>query len=306
MIQPGDKVSFINDKLNGTVKRIIDKRQVLLIMDDGFEFPAAVNELVVIQKDKGKTAEGEIDESIIAETEDKSDRIYFGAVTEDTGKGQLVKCYLVNTKDHIVQFALFNASLGTIKGLSRGAIEPSRALKVISFLLSDASEYRNMVLQLSTKIIPPEEISFKLKPVSLLKENMVIPVLNQKGYLLNLSDYKNLREKEAVQDKENKELPKLLPVPDIIDLHLEEISDNPKLLQPHEALLQQMKVFNNSLEKAIAQDLPNITFIHGVGQGRLKQEIRKVLDDNPYIQRYEDADPKKFGYGATVVFLKNR
>jgi hypothetical protein len=310
-ILPGDRVSYINDKLSGTVKRIIDKKQVLLLLDDGFEIPANINELVVTEKTGGDREKLESELSIIAEEVDKTDKMFFGAVTEDTGKGQLVKTYLVNTTHSLIKFALFNTTNGNYRGLFHGELEPSRALKLVEFMLAEATDYRNLVLQVISyaenpaSLAVPLHVPFKIRPVALIKDQKIIPVLKQKGFLINLSDL----EHSADADDKQKLLPKVIkpePVPDIIDLHLEELTENPKGLMPHAALELQMKVFNNSLEKAIAQDMQHVTFIHGVGQGRLKGEIRKVLGLNPYIHRFEDGDPKKFGYGATKVFLKSR
>src|ERR1700721_973966 len=104
--QPGDKVSYINDNLSGTVKRIIDKKQVLVLLDDGFEIPVNISELVITSNRGGNVEVGK-DESIISEEVDTSDKIFFGAITEDTGKGHLVKAYLVNTTGRLLQFSLF-------------------------------------------------------------------------------------------------------------------------------------------------------------------------------------------------------
>jgi hypothetical protein len=314
MLLPGDKVSFINERLNGTVKRIIDKKQVLLLLDDGFEFPANINELVLKERAGGKEQEqAKKDTSIVADEVDVSDKLYFGTLSEDTGKGILIKAYLVNTTPHLLLFALFNTTGGIVKGIMHGVLEHSRALSVFNFALSEYEQYRNLALQAiryvesADQLPAPEHIPFRLKQVSLLKENTMIPVIRKQGYLVNLSDLLQGLYPDPKPLKETvSSLKKPDPVPDIIDLHLEELTDSPKGMMPHAALELQMKVFQNSLEKALAQDLKQVTFIHGVGQGRLKQEIRKSLGINPFVQGFDDADHKKFGYGATIVFLKSR
>jgi hypothetical protein len=46
-----------------------------------------------------------------------------------------------------------------------------------------------------------------------------------------------------------------------------------------------------------------IVFIHGVGNGKLKLEIRRSLDrDYPQL-KYQDASFQEYGYGATMVIL---
>ena len=309
--QPGDRVSYVNDNLNGTVKRIIDKKQVLILLDDGFEIPANISELIVTKSiDSNNDNATSNDLSIIAEDVDTSDKIYFAAILEDTGKGQLVKPHLINTTSKLLQFSLFKISEGHANGIAHGEIEPSRAMKLMTFLLSETSEYRNLLIQYmffvedQDSIPTPEKVSFKIKPVALFKERHIIPVLKQQGFLINLTDLNQVQSTDLPYYM--RPVSKNEPIPDIIDLHLEELTDNPKALPPQEALQLQMSVFNQAFEKAIANDLPNITFIHGVGKGILKVEIRKVLGSNPYIQGFEDADPKKFGSGATIVYIKSR
>jgi hypothetical protein len=46
--QPGDKVSFINEKQQGVVKKILTGNMVVVEIEDGFEFPVRENELVKI------------------------------------------------------------------------------------------------------------------------------------------------------------------------------------------------------------------------------------------------------------------
>ena len=46
--QPGDKVSFINEKQQGVVKKNMPGNMVVVEIEDGFEFPVRENELVKI------------------------------------------------------------------------------------------------------------------------------------------------------------------------------------------------------------------------------------------------------------------
>jgi dsDNA-specific endonuclease/ATPase MutS2 len=50
--------------------------------------------------------------------------------------------------------------------------------------------------------------------------------------------------------------------------------------------------------------MDEITFIHGVGNGVLRDSIHKRLSGNKNVQYYEDVQKDKFGYGATKVKIK--
>ncbi|MFP4019887.1 MAG: Smr/MutS family protein [Bacteroidales bacterium] len=47
-----------------------------------------------------------------------------------------------------------------------------------------------------------------------------------------------------------------------------------------------------------------MVFIHGVGNGRLRYELRKSLDKDYPDLDYQDASFQEYGYGATLVFLR--
>jgi dsDNA-specific endonuclease/ATPase MutS2 len=65
-----------------------------------------------------------------------------------------------------------------------------------------------------------------------------------------------------------------------------------------------MEHFKSKLEEAIHTHTRKIVFIHGVGNGVLKMEIRKELDRRAKKLTYQDASFKEYGYGATLVQIK--
>jgi hypothetical protein len=87
-----------------------------------------------------------------------------------------------------------------------------------------------------------------------------------------------------------------------VDLHIEELLDNYTHLSNGEILEIQLRHFRKNLEKAIEKGEHKIVFIHGVGNGVLKKEIRKILETYEGIS-YQDASFKKYGFGATEVLI---
>ena len=45
-LKPGDKVSFLNEKRDGIVKKMLNNKMVLVEIEDGFDIPVAINDLV--------------------------------------------------------------------------------------------------------------------------------------------------------------------------------------------------------------------------------------------------------------------
>ena len=62
--------------------------------------------------------------------------------------------------------------------------------------------------------------------------------------------------------------------------------------------------FEQKLEQAVAVGADEITFIHGVGSGKLRQEVHRRLSQHPNVAYFKDAQKEKFGFGATLASLK--
>jgi len=89
-----------------------------------------------------------------------------------------------------------------------------------------------------------------------------------------------------------------------IDLHAQNLLDSFKHMGNHEILQVQLKHFQKNLDEAITNRYYKIVFIHGVGNGRLKQEIVAILKNYNKEVSFQDGDYKKYGFGATEVIVK--
>jgi len=75
-------------------------------------------------------------------------------------------------------------------------------------------------------------------------------------------------------------------------------------LENKEILDIQIGKFRNELNEAIAQKYEKVVFIHGIGAGTLKMEIRNILQKEFKKYQFQDASFREYGYGATMVLLK--
>ena len=111
-----------------------------------------------------------------------------------------------------------------------------------------------------------------------------------------------IREKEVAkpnyinkEKKSNKEIP-----PPEFDLHVEKLVKNYKAMSNYDILTLQVETAKRHIEFAIKNKIPKIVFIHGVGNGRLKQELINRLKHIKGIT-YHDASHKEYGFGATQI-----
>ena len=65
-----------------------------------------------------------------------------------------------------------------------------------------------------------------------------------------------------------------------------------------------MEKVESEMKLAIQNRAKRIVFIHGVGQGVLKQEVAKLLKLKFKKYYFHDASFKEYGYGATMVVLR--
>jgi len=66
----------------------------------------------------------------------------------------------------------------------------------------------------------------------------------------------------------------------------------------------QLEKVESEMRAAIESNVKRIVFIHGVGQGVLKQEVAKLLRRKFPRYYHQDASFKEYGYGATMVMLR--
>lgn len=160
------------------------------------------------------------------------------------------------------------------------------------------------------------ESSLKLKPRQVFNR---IQEIRQKGeatfsYML-MENYPDRPEEEKMEisslvNKGYKVYPAssarqhLEPAKHELDLHIEKLSKDHKALSSFEKLTLQLDTLEKYLDLAVAHHQPSMIIIHGLGTGKLRDEIHEILrmrrDVKSFVNRYHPA----YGYGATEVFFQ--
>lgn len=89
----------------------------------------------------------------------------------------------------------------------------------------------------------------------------------------------------------------------VVDLHIERLTDNWKGLSNFEILTIQLNEFEKWYDLALQNHMNVFTVIHGVGKGKLKDEIHNLLKSRPEVKRFVNQYDSRFGYGATEIFF---
>lgn len=88
-----------------------------------------------------------------------------------------------------------------------------------------------------------------------------------------------------------------------VDLHFHELVDDNSGLKDRTKIDIQLNHFERMMKIASEQKIRKIIFIHGVGQGVLRHQIRSRLDLYYPNCNVRDANPREYGAGATEVYL---
>ncbi|WP_296636642.1 DNA mismatch repair protein MutS [Polaribacter sp.] len=86
-----------------------------------------------------------------------------------------------------------------------------------------------------------------------------------------------------------------------VDLHINQLVKSTRGLDNFDMLNLQLSTAKRKVEYAISKRISKLVFIHGVGEGVLKGELISLL--NRYPVKYFDASYKKYGLGATEVYV---
>ncbi|MBL7787033.1 MAG: Smr/MutS family protein [Chitinophagales bacterium] len=89
-----------------------------------------------------------------------------------------------------------------------------------------------------------------------------------------------------------------------IDLHIEQLLPHHKHLHKGEILRYQIATFEKEVETAIRRRELQMIVIHGLGKGKLREEIIKSLRNYPQVASFRNELHPKYGYGATEIFFE--
>lgn len=86
-----------------------------------------------------------------------------------------------------------------------------------------------------------------------------------------------------------------------VDLHVNEILENTVGMSASDILDCQMKLFVDTMEKYKKEVGRRIVFIHGKGEGVLRNALVQTLKTKYRYCMYQDASFREYGFGATMV-----
>jgi len=283
------------------------------------------NEKVTVKDDETKE---EVEEE--SNEDEEGSGILMGFVPADSNDvtASDLNAYLINDSSYYLLYNIVIREEGYTATISSGELEPDTKLFLSVYERKSLNYLSGFTIQIILfkkgiyEPVHPVEKNIKIKPVRFyLKDNFrendyfddpayIIPVCQgqqeEEDTGLTKDQIRELiRDKQQISDVREKEEKKKsspdTPVIEEVDLHIQQLIDNYKGLSNGEMLQIQIGHFRSALEDALARHLNKIVFIHGIGNGTLKLQLRKILETEYSNLKYQDASFKEYGYGATLV-----
>jgi hypothetical protein len=200
-LKVGDKVKFLDTSGGGIVAKIIDSRMVSILIEDGFEIPTMISELIKIDsKDAAgrffedhynielkneQLAVDELPDERLSHlpahlaSDRKSEDIYLAFVPHDQKwliTGQL-DVFLINNSSYDVLYNIFSKTpLGHFEGVDYGSIFPDSKLLLDTINREQLSHWTEGTMQFlfhkqqSGAVLPPFNSEFRVEGKKFFKE----------------------------------------------------------------------------------------------------------------------------------------
>lgn len=335
--QIGDKVVVMHSNEEGEVVDVINDKMVLVDVR-GVKFPAYTDQLdfpyfkqftqkKLVPEKKPKTYIDQVPrEKVVAPTK-HAPGVWLMLLpkfeTDEFGDDvvELLKIYLVNGTGTGYHFDYRLNYFG-----EPGFELKNEVLAQQDFYLHDipfANLNDSPAFSIEFSLITPDkakaeyyETSLKLKPQQLFKR---IEELKQKGestMSYKLFDVYPARVEDDRPDtsplikagykvyEASKARQHLPPARTVVDLHAEKLTDNWEKMDSFEILTLQMSEFEKYYDLAVAHRLPSMFFIHGLGSGRLRDEVHERLRTKKNVKSFVNQYHPAYGYGATEVYFQ--
>ncbi len=237
-------------------------------------------------------------------------------------------CLLLNDSNYFLFYNFIIGDKTERRSVSNGLIEPNMQEQLVQLSSNQLNDWENLQVQIvpfkRDKIYNPQaaiDINLHIPPLKFYKlhsfvENdyfdelaMLFDLSQQdKSALLNISAdeiKKAMLQKERPTKPQGKR-PRVKLQSDIIeiDLHIHELIDSTVGLSNADMLQLQLDKFHAIIDENKNNKGQKIVFIHGKGEGVLRNEILKLLKSRYKSYYYQDASFKEYGFGATMVVIR--
>lgn len=344
MVKIGDKVRFLNAVGGGIVRKFVNKEVVSVEEEDGFETPVLIKECVVIAPAGEVTAaaQGKAGNAPVIDVEKPVQvrevkggdelNVLLAYLPEDSRRLDQSKfdSYLINDSNYWLMFTYMSKVGADWTIRYAGMAEPNRKIHLETVVKEDLNDLERVCVQLvafkrnkafEKKLPASVEVRvdtvkfYKLHcftPNAYFEEEALLYPIVKKDFAQQALQVPHTKIEKALQEKLKVDVVPVKPAKPVkinngiieIDLHIETLLDSTAGMDNSHILDYQMDVFRKTLAEYRNKKGQRIVFIHGKGDGVLRNSILSEL--SRYFKHYgcQDASFREYGYGATMVTIK--
>lgn len=239
------------------------------------------------------------------------------------------EAYFINDSNYYMRFTYLSSEGNSWHFRATAEVEPNTKLYLEEFGRELLGELERVVVQIlpykrekSFLLKPAIDVQFRVDGVKFYKlhtfqENDFFeqPALiytlieNDKPMKPLFVDARQLKENMYQKAEEKKPRPLVTPArkegePIVVDLHADEVLETTTGMNATDILNYQLDVFRKTLQEYAKKKGTKIVFIHGKGEGVLRQAIINDLRFRFKNYTYQDASFQEYGYGATLVTIR--
>jgi hypothetical protein len=331
----GDSITVLLTNEDGKVVEILSEKMVMIEVK-GVRFPAYMDQIdfpyfkmfsqkKVVEKKKVHIDEVKVEKKPLKVKVDDGVFISFIPVFDkdifDDDVVEKLKIYLINQTSYGYSFDYNLVFNGDSNFQLKNTIEPLHDFYLHDILFEHVSdnpkfEFEFSLLQPIKNKAPFFEASLKVKGKQIFKQIEQMQAQNEATFkYLLFKDYpeKVLEERVDFSALGNggfrvydasKMRQHLSPARSVVDLHIEKITDSFTHLSNFEILTIQLKEFEKFYELAVLNYQPSLTVIHGVGLGKLRDEIHAILRTKKEVKSFVNQYTASYGYGATEIYFE--
>ena len=332
--QEGDKIIVLLTNEQGTVVELMNEKMVMIEVK-GVRFPAYMDQIdfpyfkmfsekKIVEKKRIFIDDIKREKPAPKIKVDAGVFIAFMPVFSkdvfDDDVVEKLKIYLINQTELAYNFK-YNLSFGGESSFElKNALVPVSDFYLHNVNFEDLSDAPRFDVEFSLSVpdkkkAPYFETSLKLKAKQLFKRIEEILLKNEPTFSYPLfAVYPDRVDEEKVDLSKlgnsgyriydvSKVKENLAPARSVVDLHIEKLTDSWKHLSNFEILTIQLKSFEKFYDLAVAHYQPSLTIIHGVGTGKLRDEIHDILRLKKEVKSFVNQYTAAYGYGATEIYF---
>lgn len=256
--------------------------------------------------------------------------LYLGFVPVDvkTLSTTAFECYLINDSNYYLHYSLLTHENAACRLRHEGIVEPNTKAFLEEFQRDVLPEWEKLTLQAfaykqDKPFLPKDPISVSLRPdctkfykLHTFTESdffespsYLIPIVrNDKAEHTVFASAEVIKEAllpKARPEKSPARKPSCQPTQADnlieVDLHADKVLETTAGMSPRDILDYQLNIFHDTMKANLRHPGRRIVFIHGKGEGVLRNALIDELRRRYKGCTYQDASFREYGFGATMV-----